>query len=277
MEISFYCERGQKPEIGTGHYWRSKAIVKELIKRGHKTSFIEDDVIMNGPDIMVIDHIHSKKDVISRAKASGMKVVLIDGHPDDVKLADTSISAVVNPAATHTGIDYMAFSNTTERYNPRKKGKTVFVSMGGFDANNLAELVLRALQDTGLYAVVTKSNNHPDFTKKFKHVVIFDEENYYNAMNECIIGIVNGGLTLFQTLHYGLPCIAIPQYEHQSKNIAAVPSGCLIKSEPVEHMIREKVRWLMRSEYRREVMSVFAQDKVDGLGVSRICDIIEEV
>lgn len=275
MEVAFYCEQGQKPEVGTGHYWRSKAIAKELVRREYKVSFVEDDVIFNGPDVMVIDHIHSKRGVIGRAKASGMRVVLIDGHPDDVELVDASISAVVNPAAQYSGIDYMAFSNTTERYNPRKKGKAVFVSMGGFDANNLAELVLKALQDTGLYIVVTKSNNHPDFIKKFPNVVVFDEENYYNAMYECIIGIVNGGLTLFQALHYGLPCIAIPQYEHQSKNIDAVPSGCLIKSEPAEHMIREKVRWLMKSEYRRESMSVFAQNKVDGEGVFRICDIIE--
>jgi len=276
MEVVFYCENTQKHEVGTGHYWRSKVIAKELNKRGNKTSFIEDDIIINGPDVIVIDHIHSKRDVIERARQSGMSVVLIDGHEDDVGLVDTSVSAVVNPKAQYTGVDYMAFSKCPEwvRYNPQKKNKAVFVGMGGFDAHNIVAKILPVLAELKLPAIVAKSNNHPDFRTEFVDVEIFDEENYYDAMNECIIGIVNGGLTLFQALHYGLPCVAIPQYKHQSRNIDAV-AACCLKSDISG--LREKVKWLMASEYRRESLSVFAQNKVDGQGVDRICDLIDRI
>jgi len=56
----------------------------------------------------------------------------------------------------------MAFepSKETDRYSVDKKSKCVFVGMGGFDYNNLAESIIKILKTLDLYAIVAKSNNH---------------------------------------------------------------------------------------------------------------------
>lgn len=276
MRVTFFCEHGEKKEIGTGHLYRSMEIAERLRSLGHKVDFMEDGILMNTTDVLVIDHIHSQKSLIERASGAGIKTVLIDGAQEDVSLVDVSISGFANPDAQYTGLEYMAFPtcHATERYNVQRKVSSVFVGVGGFDANNLAEPILEVLDKLGLNAVVAKSINHPDFSKRFSRVKVFEEENFYNAMHECIIGITNGGLTMFQALHYGLPCVAIPQYEHQKTNINGVKHYCKSVSADLAGL-EEEVKTLISNEYQRESLSVSGQYHVDGKGVVRICSIIE--
>lgn len=278
MKIAFFREWGNKKEIGLGHFYRTQTIASELKRKGHKIDFIDDGVLTNDINILVVDHIYSQKNLILQAKNSGMKVVLIDGAEDDVALVDISISAFFNKLAKHQGAKYIVvpYHYTSDRYRPYKKNKSVFVSMGGLDYNNYAELALDVLSELKINAIVTKSINHEDLKKKYNNVEVFTEEDYYVPMNECIIGIVNGGLTLFQCLYYGLPCLAIPQYEHQKWNIGGI-NHCCVPTEPNKEDVVEKVNWLVNSEYLRESMSKLAQYWVDGKGTKRICDLIENL
>ena len=276
MRVTFFCEHGQKKEIGTGHLYRALAISEYLRSMGHKVDFMENDILMNTTDVLVIDHIYSQRSLIERAKGAGIKVVLIDGVEEDTELVDASISGFVNSNASHSGLKYMAFPtcHSTERYNVQRKKDAIFVGMGGFDANNLAEKVVSLLDGLGINAIVAKSINHPDFSKTFSRVKMFEEDNYYNAMHEAVIGITNGGLTLFQALHYGLPSIAIPQYDHQQVNINGVKHYCESVNQDLDGL-EEKIRVLVTNEYQRESLSLSAQYHVDGKGVARICSVIE--
>jgi len=276
MKITFFFEHGQVNEIGTGHLYRTKVLSEELKRRGHKISNVEDGVLISDNDVLVIDHMFPQTDLIQRAKAAGMKVVLIDGAAQDASSVDTSISAFVNPAATHKGIYYVVFPTNLswDKYRPYKKSNSVFIGMGGYDANNYAKMAIEVLQDFGMNAIVAKSLNHPNFKEQYSNVVMFEEEDYYTAMRECIIGIVNGGLTLFQALYYGLPCVAIPQYEHQNNNIEYV-SHCCLPAEPNKEDLKLKISWLMNSEYYREDLSRLAQHYIDGKGIARVCSLIE--
>ena len=276
MKIAFYREYGAKKEIGMGHFYRSKTISEALKRKGHNISFIDDGILTNDVQVLIIDHISSQNSLILQAKSAGMKIVLIDGAEEDVSLADLSISAFFNKSSQYKGIKYVVvpYHYSTDRYRPYKKNKSILISMGGYDANNYAELILDVLDELGLNAIVTKSINHQDLKTKYPRIEIFDEEDYYVPMNECIIGIVNGGLTLFQGLYYGLPCLAIPQYEHQKWNIEGV-SHCCVPTEPNKDDIKDKIKWLLDSEYLRESMSKLAQYWVDGKGTARVCDLVE--
>lgn len=278
MQVTFFCEHGQKREIGTGHLYRSMAIAENLRSLGHKVDFMEEGILMNTTDVLVIDHIYSQTKLIERAQHAGIKVVLIDGAEEDAVMADASISAFGNASAQFQGLKYMAFPvcHRTERYNVNRKVDSVFVGMGGFDANNLAEPILEILDKLELNVVVAKSINHKDFSKKFGRVKMFQEDNFYNAMHECIIGITNGGLTLFQALHYGLPCIAIPQYDRQKININGVEQYCKTIGNDLAGL-EEEIKTLVSNEYQRESLSLSGQFHVDGKGISRICSIIESV
>jgi len=276
VKISFYRDHGAIREIGKGHLYRTKAISRELAKRGHSVANIEDDVLYSDLDALVIDHIHSQKEIIMRAKQAKIKVILIDGAVEDVALVDVSISAMYNPIAQFSGLKYVCIptEGRTNYYSVGRKSKNVFVAMGGFDANNIAEMIVDALGGIGLYAIVAKSINH-DFAP-YSNMEFFEEENYYDAMNECTIAVTNGGLSLFQLLYYGMPCVAIPQYKHQSKNISFV-SGCCVKCMPEKDEIKEKVKFLMDDEYAKIDFSIFGSNVIDGKGCERVCDIIEGV
>jgi spore coat polysaccharide biosynthesis predicted glycosyltransferase SpsG len=273
MHVAFWYQHGKIDGIGTGHRYRSKAIAEALSKKGHRTTCIEDDVISSGPDVIVIDHLAPPPSVAERAKRSGMKVVVIDGNDP---LADVSISAFFNENAKYSGIEYIAFPihKHTTKYIVSKKSKTVFVSMGGYDKNNYARVVLEVLREMDLFAIVAKSINHTNFEKEFPLAKMFHENNYYDAMHECILAITNGGLSLFQSLHYGMPTIAIAQYDHQVTNIDAV-NHCCVRAEPDKIDIEASIMTLTGSAYCRKNLSDFARYYVDGKGVERICDIIE--
>jgi spore coat polysaccharide biosynthesis predicted glycosyltransferase SpsG len=280
MKIAFFYEYGKIDQIGTGHKYRSMEIGKRLKRNGHDVVYTEDDMVLTEWDVLVIDHINSKKDMIMRAKQSGTKVVLIDGHPDDTKIVDVSISAFSNDMAQYRGVKYIVIPKHTSwgwnRYRSYTKSKTVFVSVGGFDANNLAEFVLEVLDEMEINAIVTKSINHGNFKDKFSRVEIFDEENYYDAMHECVIGITNGGLTFLQALHYGLPTIAMAQYEHQQNNIDCLQHCCLPVKREKEDLIT-KIGWVIDNEYHRKSLYTLASHFVDGKGAERVCKLIEDL
>lgn len=273
MNIVLFCEHGEKFEIGTGHLYRLMSIEKNLCARGHNVLWHNSNIGWENVDILVIDHMYSQSSLILNAKSYGVNVLLIDGAESDVDKADVSISAVLNKKATHKGHEYFAIpSPPNTLYNIETNSKTVFVSMGGFDANNIAYSIMRILEDMGVRAIVSRSINHSNFKMMFKNVEVYDGSDYYDAMHECIIGITNGGLTMVQSLCYGLPTIAIPQYDHQSINIDMFDNACI--SGSVKDL-RKDVSSLMSSQYTRECMSRASTGCVDGLGVMRVCNIIE--
>jgi len=174
MKIGFFCERGEIPEIGTGHYYRTKWTSEEMIKRGHSATYISvgNDLPVD-LDVVVIDDLRSQRTIMDGAIKNGTKVVLIDGVPEDVGDADLTISACFNPLAQYRGVEYMSFLPRGDRQYSSSQPNNIFVSMGGFDANQNALKALSVISELGLKAIVTKSINHPDFTKMFSNIEVF--------------------------------------------------------------------------------------------------------
>lgn len=274
MRVAFFYEFGAKKEIGTGHKYRSLNIQNRLVRLGHSIVDIDDN-----PDVLVVDHVFSQAELIRKAKSAGTKVVLIDGAEEDVELVDLSISAFYNAKSQHRGIRYIIIPKSYDwsRYNSDTKYNTVFVGMGGFDANNIAERVIKILAEFGLNALVAKSINHDDLKQRFSNVGIFEEDDYYTAFKECKFAITNGGLTLFQALHFGIPTVAIPQYDHQKNNISAVDMCCESVSLEDESGLRSIIDRFSNSESYRHSISLLSQKIVDGKGLERACSLIEKV
>jgi spore coat polysaccharide biosynthesis predicted glycosyltransferase SpsG len=276
MKIAFFYECGKTSE----HKYRSLEVGKRLQRNGHDVEYTEDDIVLTTWDVLIIDHVESKKDMIMRAKQSGTKIVLIDGHPDDVGFVDLSISAFLNDKAQYRGVKYIVIPEHTSwvwnRYRPYTKSRTVFVSTGSFDESNLTEFILRVLDELKINAIVTKSTNHSNFRDMFSRIEIFDEENYYNAMHECVIGITDGGLTFMQVLHYGLPTVAIAQNKNQQKNIDYLQHCCLPSERSKDDLVT-KIGWIIDNEYHRKSLSMLASHFVDGKGSARVCKLIEDL
>jgi spore coat polysaccharide biosynthesis predicted glycosyltransferase SpsG len=274
MNISFFYEHGEIREIGTGHKYRSMEIERELVRRGH--SITNDDQA----DVIIIDHINSQKEYILRSRVDNKKIVLIDGEEEDAWLADVSISAFYNKNAQYTGVEYIVFptNNSKDKYkNAYSKEPIAFVGLGGYDANDYIKFVIDALTELNIGAVVAKSINY-DYTKYYKpgsKVSVYSENNYFEAMKNCTFAITNGGLTMFQALHYGMPCIAIPQYDHQKLNINE--SCFAIESAPNKNALVKNINMLLDDRELCDRLGQSSREFIDGKGTMRVCDLIENM
>jgi spore coat polysaccharide biosynthesis predicted glycosyltransferase SpsG len=255
MKFSFRFDYGQKPEVGTGHKYRCEALGNELRNRGHYVSMQDDQEAQ----VAVLDFVGSAKVFIDEARSRNQKIVLIDGVPEDVPFVDLSISAVFNKGAQYKGLRYTVFPKPFHAsfYNAYTLSDTVFVGLGGFDYNNYVDLALQAIGKAGLKALVGKNINLPDISR-YPFAQIHDDENYFTAMKNCVMAVTNGGLTLFQALYFGMPCIPIAQYEHQKTNIAMVDYACL-PSEPNLESMADKLIWLYKNSDMRNSLSRLAR------------------
>lgn len=262
MRIAFYYEYGRVKEIGTGHYYRSRVLANELVLRGHE--IVRPS---NKCDVVVIDHMFSQARLIYELKQRGIKTVLIDGAAEDTDLVDASISVCINRAAKYTGLEYLIIPPIGKERYSTGQSNLVFVSMGGFDYNNYAECVINILGDFGIKAIVTRSINHK-FNADF-----FEGADFYMAMGRCKIAITAGGLTMFQCLCFGIPTIALAQYEHQKTNIDLVSSACI--SSDTNRLKEDISDLLLYADL--DDLSIKSQSMIDGKGFLRVCDIVEHI
>ena len=268
MKISFFYEYGEIDGIGTGHKYRSLEVAKHL--SAHDVNYVSS--VPKECDIFVIDHMGSQEDIIVEAKQKGQKVFLIDGSEDDVCLVDRSVSAILNKKAEYRGIEYVAFpvDNFAERYILSDRRTKVFVGMGGFDKNKYTKVVVDVLLNIGADIIVADSINHNEISG----VEVFGGKNYFDAMSDCIMGVTNGGLTLFQSIYYGLPCVSIPQYEHQKENIKYVDNMCIM-AEPNKEDLTKKIKKMLSCAELRKKISDVGKNSIDGLGAFRVAKLIE--
>jgi spore coat polysaccharide biosynthesis predicted glycosyltransferase SpsG len=253
-------------------------LAEELTKRQHKILYVEDDIICSGPDTMIIDYDGSASSVIDRAKRAGMKVILMDGQDEHAPLVDLSISVCTNNNAQYRGADYCVVykKGRTTYHRPDKKKKVVFVSVGDFDETNMAEFALDILAEMNINAIVTKSTNHGNLRDKYSRIEIYNEDNYYDAMHECVMGIISGSDVMLQALYYGLPCIIMPQNDGQ-KNIIELSKHCCVPCKRETEDIKFWTQYLLDHEGFRKNLSILSSFHIDGRGCNRICDLIEKL
>lgn len=278
MKIGLYYEYGEKKEIGMGHKYRAAQVSKELEKRGHTVEHFHDQTFLNKEwGVLIIDHVFEKAKMITNAKKKKVAVVLIDGAEEDADKVDVSISSFYNSKSKYRGIKYMAFSPPKywKRYNPDTNSRVAFVALGGFDINNYINLVLDVLNKLNIHSIVAPSINHNNLKQRFNKIELLGrDDDYYDAMKDCLFAITNGGLTLFQALCFGMPSIAVAQYNHQKNNIAGVKTCCM-ESNPDEKDLEDKINTIFNDEYIRRDLSNISRNMVDGEGVNRICDLVE--
>lgn len=268
MNIVFFSEINK--DMGLRYKYRAEEIGKTL----SNVEYTKEDIIMNDWDVLVIDSINRKKGMIDRARQSDTRVVLIDGHADDIELADLSVSAAYNANAQYIGSKYIVVpehkSWNWNRYRPYTKSKIIFVSI---DDTELTANILNILDELEINAIITNTNISRD---NFSRIEIFDEEDYYHAMHECILAITDGGMSFLQTLHYGMPTIAIEKNKYHSANIGLLKHCCL-ESKLNKNEIKDKISCIMNNEYFRKSLSLLSTHFVDGKGAERIRKLIKEL
>jgi spore coat polysaccharide biosynthesis predicted glycosyltransferase SpsG len=276
MHVVFFCEYGNIEEIGFGHLYRTKTLMRELERKGHTSEISQS---YDKANVFVVDHMKSQSELLRGAKERGIKTVLIDGDPDDVQFADISISAFVNYASEYKGLDYLVFPLPQGFYfydtDKNNESKKIFISMGGYDANKYTALAVRASFEMGFTAVVPK-NNSDMLQTQYSNVIIYGGDDYYEAMIDCFAAITNGGLSMFQTLYFGVPTIAIPQYEHQGGNIRRVEHFC-VPSLPDLSSIKSRLSVMIEDGQMRRDLNYSSCRSIDDQGPKRVVRLIESM
>ena len=190
----------------------------------------EIDIFKKNPaNLLVIDRWgNTKKNTIKQIKNHFSKIILIDDkcqHSDfDLKinsLLNTRKDCNNSKKFKNLILPSYLFKNLKTKKKIKKNIKNVFLSFGGFDKNQYRRTILNFFKKKEYKINLFLPSNYSS-QKKAKignsNIYYFPEKFFFKYLSKSDISIVSGGLTLFDSLFFGIPTICIPQYDHQYKN-----------------------------------------------------------
>jgi dTDP-4-amino-4,6-dideoxy-D-galactose acyltransferase len=242
-------------------------------------------------DILVVDCLDSDPAFMKKARQHCSVLVTMDDTGPGANEADVVINAIRNGYDTpYSGPRYAIVPKEISALRTiRPECRSIFVSFGGYDHLNLtlkAAMALESLEtQVEIRLVVGPAYPHWEALNAFlkgskrKFAVHNNPENYNQLLCSSDMAITNGGLSSFEAMSAGLPCIVIAQYAHQAAtgkkyhNEGAVDFIDL-GSHVGEGEILARVRRLMGDFDLRARMSRTAQGVVDGDGLIRVAEAI---
>ena len=240
----FRVDSGNIPELGTGHLYRCIKIYNYLIKKKvnknrilfiikTKSNYKNSKKILKQFDIKYIsidskirdasleENLFLKKfpakviifdrltrinnNFLKKIKKNFRKVVGIDLLANK----NNQIDLLINPLNNNFN-DSKKLQNFKNNILPsiyekknlsnKKKPKTIFTFFGGYDFKKIKKKILN------LKVVNTK-------------FMIPTKKNFYEQIQQSDLVLCSGGLTVFDAIYLNKIVIAVPQYEHQLKNL----------------------------------------------------------
>ena len=173
---------------------------------------------------------------------------------------------------------------------PKENVKTILVTMGGSDPNQITKKVVKALSNLKLnvhliivlgylsqLSCVQVKALLSNYGGSYK--VIKDAKNMAKLMNESQLAITNSGLTKYEMANMGLPTIIITnsrEYNTLMDDFASYGTAvCLGSNDDVTvESILKSVWQLINDRKKRKKMSSLGKQLVDGQGSERIFNYI---
>lgn len=178
------------------------------------------------------------------------------------------------------------FASVRRHVNPAPEhARTLLVSMGGADSNNMCSKVMAALQYVyvpGLEAVVVAgpSNNHYQILQKaalksdFSVRVLSSTNDMAELMKKADMAVSAAGGTCWELCCLGVPVLMVLTADNQegiAKGVEKAGAGILVgRAEKVTpEMLGEAVQALAANRERRSEMALCGKRLVDGHGAAR--------
>ena len=243
------------------------------------------------PEVVVIDKLNTEADYMRRVKKTGVVLVTMDDLGEGQKYADITINAIVGGGVSpFEGPKYVVLSEgKVTRKVIRKRCKSILISFGGYDHLGLTLRTMKALEDlnkdidiiVAIGSAFRMQTELDEFLSNSKRCFIVkrDVDNFRELLANVDIAIISGGLTLFEALAAGTPCIVISQYNHQYQNALKYETeGGLINlgvGETIsDRAIKEKVALLRDDVSLRRKLARASQELIDGEGLARVSNLI---
>jgi len=256
-------------EIGMGHVYRTITLADHMI--GHKITFLtynsEDNAIQlikeSGyeviqttyeelfqvikqlhPDKIINDILDTSPEYVGQLKDLGVFVVNFEDLGDGADKAHIVFNALyekTNPSPNHRfGHMYECLNEKFYLYPPiefRDPPRTLFISFGGVDQNNLTAKVLQLapslLKETPLERILVVIGPGYKHTQQLKSIwgnlgelkdsveIHFKVKNMPRLMKEADIAITSNGRTIYELTAMGIPTISISQNDRETLHLFA--------------------------------------------------------
>ncbi|KJJ43291.1 spore coat protein [Bacillus subtilis] len=301
--ITFYTNQESEPFLLEEHW---HVIVKPELQQ-HE--FILREIKSKNLDLLLFDILGSPDELLSKIKAeTDAKIVLFEErNPKAIDQSDVIINGIYGDIRSrvydqgntriYEGPDYLilhpAFQAARNDYTLKKECRNILVALGGSDPKQLIFRVLAAadqvpaMKDKNTMFVMGSASPHQEavrrqIQKKPQYTVIGQTNDMAGLMKQADAAIVAGGISLYEAVCIGVPCLVLSQVEHQTATAktfaeqgAALNLGLgeLVSDETlIHHMSR-----LISSYPLRLSLHNGGRPLVDGKGIKRVSAILQDL
>lgn len=286
----FRVDSGNIPELGTGHLFRCINIYKYLIKNKinkkrilfitktkgkYKTSKIileklkinyisinqeildfsrEEQLYLENfkSKVIIFDRMSKINNLfLSKIRKQYKKIIGIDIIINKKSKIDLLINPLNNKLDSNKKLKNYKNNILPSLENKKTflgKNKNIFTFFGGYDHNRISKKILK-LEIPNTKFIIPKSKN-----------------KFYELMCKSDIVLCSGGLTVFDAIYLNKVVIAIPQYNHQLKNLKILKKNGIIfvckLSTNFEKEIKKIIENCLNITYKQKLTIFNKQKKI---------------
>ena len=297
------------PEIGLGHVYNSLIIANEILNHevlffldkkselGKKkieesnykavlqeTDHFSDELLNLKPDIIINDRLDTDETYMQELKAKGLKVVNFEDLGKGAQAADLVFNAIYPEQeelpSHYFGPHYFCAREEFLLTSPKALSlevKTVLLSFGGTDPNNLTEKTLSSIydfcleKDIEIQVVAGLGYQQYDSLAPYDQIHVFPNvKNISDFMKSADIAFTSAGRTTYELALMGVPSIVMAQNKRELSHFFAYEEYGFINLGLGEELESEKIlenfKNLIDNFNRRHEMreKMFANDLRNG-------------
>ncbi|UZD73957.1 PseG/SpsG family protein [Bacillus siamensis] len=301
--ITFYTNKEASSYLSADQW---EVIIKP--DKGQK-EFIVREINRQAPDMLIFDVLDMPSDWLEEIRRhSSARIVLFEEKREHViHLCDAVINGIygglksrtmkMGRAVIYEGPEYIIlhpeFEKAKQHYQLRKECRTILVSLGGSDPKKLVFKVIEAcrripdIHRKQVIIVMGGAAAHADDVRtliaQMPYAEMVRQTNDMAALlTRADMAVVSGGITLYETICTGVPCIVLSQVAHQTVTAekfaargAAVHLG-LGEHTPADVLLRHMSE--LAADYPRRLgLHQNGTPLVDGRGIKRAAAILYDL
>jgi len=255
-EISFVTRRNGPFQVGYRLLKQMPFEIEEVDDRELEWNSLAEAKVLAGIEsqVLIIDRLATEAKWMAMVANESRWSVVMDDTGQGAAIADIVINGILHDTldgkGRYVGYDYL-FLGQDKRRPYRKQNqqiKTIVASFGGHDNRNLTGFFLQSLLDNGfnqkdsIRLELLVGQESDTVLKRWREQIVLLRDqgwneiellvrtpNFYERLMNADLGIVSGGLTIFEAISAGVPVIGLPQYQHQYNTLKQLQKNHIIR------------------------------------------------
>ncbi|KAF1677888.1 PseG/SpsG family protein [Bacillus sp. SKDU12] len=301
--ITFYTNQESESFLLEDHW---HVIIKPKM---HQHEFILQEIKSRKLDLLLFDILGAPSELLTKIKAeTDAKIVLFEEKNEKaIHYSDAVINGICGDikgrvyvqgnTRVYEGPDYLilhpSFQTARNNYTLKKKCRNIVVALGGSDPKQLVFKVLAAadqipaMKDKNTMFVMGRASPHQEAVRrqiqmKPQYTMIRQTNDMAGLMKQADAAIVAGGISLYEAVCIGVPCLVLSQVEHQTATAKTfAEQGAALDLDLGELVSDEtlicQMSRLISSYPLRLSLHKRGRPLVDGKGIKRVSAILQDL